>query len=377
MDVQGLAFPPKRSSLWFGAQLEPYDLDAAVTRHGRFEMESQLDEGRFVLSLDFELAWGMRDLLGDNAQDEECERTRDVVVPRLLELFERYQVPATWCTVGQLFDSEIASPVEEHFATLVPPEHDWLTKPWFEGLEAGTEQKRRAYLAPGLIAQILSATPAQEIGSHSFTHVIFGDQGCSRACAETEIDACVERAAHDGLRLQSFAFPRNEVGHRDVLRHHGFRCYRGPETNWFYRPWVPQKLARIAHLASVLAGVSALPVLPRRDELGLWDIPGSMILLPAHGIRRFVPMSRRVQRAARGIRAAVQSRGVFHLWFHPINLAVETDPLFEALERILQLAAAHRDRGELEFQSMGDLAAHCEKRGAADSAGSGSEPMRS
>lgn len=57
--------------------------------------------GRFVVSLDFEKFWGMFDVV---SVDEYKENLRNVddVVDRLLELFVKYRVHATWATVGLL-----------------------------------------------------------------------------------------------------------------------------------------------------------------------------------------------------------------------------------------------------------------------------------
>ncbi|MFB6240348.1 MAG: hypothetical protein ABEJ46_02080, partial [Gemmatimonadota bacterium] len=37
-----------------------------------------------------------------------------------------------------------------------------------------------------------------------------------------------------GLSLSSFVFPRNNLGHREVLAEHGFDCYRGRAPDRWY-----------------------------------------------------------------------------------------------------------------------------------------------
>src|SRR5690554_4538906 len=60
--------------------------------------------GRFVISLDYEQYWGVRDImsLADYRKLMSGERT---IIPMLLKLFEQYEVHATWATVGLLFAS--------------------------------------------------------------------------------------------------------------------------------------------------------------------------------------------------------------------------------------------------------------------------------
>src|SRR3954447_2214187 len=76
--------------------------------------------GAFVVSLDFELLWGVRDkyppdggayrgnLLGARA-----------AVPRMLELFAEFNVAATWATVGFLF-AATRRELERHRPAVLP-----------------------------------------------------------------------------------------------------------------------------------------------------------------------------------------------------------------------------------------------------------------
>ena len=59
--------------------------------------------GRFVVSLDFEKFWGMFDVV---SVDEYKENLRNVddVVDRLLELFVKYRVHATWASGFTIYD---------------------------------------------------------------------------------------------------------------------------------------------------------------------------------------------------------------------------------------------------------------------------------
>jgi hypothetical protein len=85
-----------------------------------------------------------------------------------------------------------------------------------------------------------------------------------------------------------------------------------------------------------------------------------MIYFPMHGVRRYVPGSRRVTRALKGLEAAVRTKRVFHLWFHPTNLADGLEPMFDGLEQVAAHASALREQGRLEILSMQQLLARCE-----------------
>src|SRR5262249_26015979 len=159
-----------------------------------------------------------------------------------------------------------------------------------------------------------------------------------------------------GITMRSFAFPRNQVGHLDVLREYGFTCYRGPGPHWYEKPYLPKPVKRLAHLWDVLTAAQPPTVLPERTAEGLWNIPGSMIYFRMNGLRRFIPLSPRVKRAIKGLEAAVRQKRIFHLWFHPTNLVMETETMFAGLRAILDHACALRERGELAILPMAELA---------------------
>lgn len=58
--------------------------------------------GTLIVSLDFELFWGMLDVCPlEEYQDHVLGGKK--AIPRLLELFRKHGIHATWATVGYLF----------------------------------------------------------------------------------------------------------------------------------------------------------------------------------------------------------------------------------------------------------------------------------
>ncbi len=308
-----------------------------------------LSRGVFTLSLDFELIWGTLDLFGPGRFRAACEVEREVIIDRLLELLVEFEVPATWCIVGHLFLDQC----DGKHLDVIRPQRDWFAH------DPGTDLERDPiFYGRDLIQKIRDCSVPQEIGSHSFSHVLFGEDQCRRETAESEIAACVSVARDQGLDLRSFAFPRNQVGHLDVLRNHGFTSYRGPEPSWYDKPSWPSPFKRLAHLWDVVSASEPPVVLPRARADGLCNIPGSMIYFPMHGLRRYVPMSRRIRRAFKGLDAAVREQRIFHLWFHPTNLSDGTDEMFKGLRAIFGRAKQLRKEGKIDLLTMRELANH-------------------
>jgi peptidoglycan/xylan/chitin deacetylase (PgdA/CDA1 family) len=316
-------------------------------------VQTNFDRGVLTLSLDFELVWGSRDLLDRGLLERQARLTREQVVPGLLGMLSRHGMQATWATVGALF---LEGHRPELQARLKAPSHAWLRAPWFEGLPTGGEAEAPGYYGRSLVQALIDA--GQEVGSHGFSHVILGDAGCSAEVAASELGAAVELARELDVELRSFVFPRNRVGHLELLAQHGLRAYRGPDAVWHANAAVPRPLARLGHLAEVARGKPAPTVLPYLDEHGLWCIPGSASFLPIEGVRRAIPIRQRVRRATGCLERAAERRRIAHLWLHPINLASHPRMLLGMIEQVLDHAARLRDQGRLEVRSMGQLVEH-------------------
>jgi len=312
--------------------------------------------GVFTLSLDLELLWGTVDLWGPDKFRAACEIERERVIDRLLSLLSEFEIPATWCVVGHLFLDRCSAVDGCKHPEIIRPNHSWCKHDWFEDDPCGTEASSPLFYGRSLVHKILSCPVPQEIGCHTFSHVILGDSGCSYEAAESEIVACIHLAREMGVEMRSFVFPRNKPGHLDLLSRHGFTCYRGPELSWFERKCVPETCKRILHLANAITASCPRIVWPQRNGDAVWNIPASMLYFPMHGLRRYLPVSRRVRRAIKGLESAVKQKGIFHLWFHPTNLADNLDTMLTGLRAILEHAAVLRESGELQIMPMGALA---------------------
>ena len=310
------------------------------------------ERGGFTLSLDFELIWGTLDHHGPEGFRRQCGIEREIVIDRLLELLAEFEISATWCVVGHLFLDSCSPQAGVKHPDIVRPAHSWSNGDWFGHDPCGTEKSDPIFYGATLVQKIKACSVPQEIGCHSFSHVIFGDGGCSRQTASSEVVACVRLARAQGIELRSFAFPRNSVGHLDVLQEQGFTCYRGPEPVWWERPRLPHVVKRLGHLTDVLSARRPPVVLPHLTTEGVWNLPGSMMYFPMHGNRRYIPTRLRVRRAVKGLDRAARERRIFHLWLHPTNLAEETEHMFHGLRSVFERAAALRRARVLEIGPM-------------------------
>ena len=310
--------------------------------------------GTFALTFDTELIWGSFDTLTPERFVRRYPEVRRII-DRTLRMLERYEVAATWAVVGHLFlrsctrdASGLAHP------ELVRPRQRWWPGDWYAADPCTDRDRDPLWYGDDVLDLLQGARVAQEIGCHSFSHVLFGDPDLTRQAVDSDLDACLARAAERGLTLRSFVFPRNIEGHHEALKAHGFTSYRGLDPVWY--AGLPGPLARAVHLADQTLGLAPPVSAPAETLPGLWNIPGSALLIHRSGVRRVVPMSSRVRKARAGLRRAAASGGVFHLWTHPFNLAGDPEFMAATLESIVKAAVEARDRGEIRIETMGGIA---------------------
>ena len=183
-----------------------------------------MGEGRLIVSLDFELFWGMLDVTTLDAYREHVLGGREAI-PKMLALFQEYGIHATWATVGFLFGEN-----PEDLREYLPergPSYDNGSLDGYTWLRDGKAQDRDCFFAPELIAQI-AATPGQEIGSHTFCHYYCREAGQTPEQFAADIVAAKAIGKDHGYNITSVILPRNqcEPEYTEILSQAGFTAYR-------------------------------------------------------------------------------------------------------------------------------------------------------
>jgi peptidoglycan/xylan/chitin deacetylase (PgdA/CDA1 family) len=311
--------------------------------------------GTFSITFDTELIWGSFDSMTPSAFERRYPDVRGTIA-RMLSLLERYEVAATWAVVGHVFLRSCSRGPSglTHEELTVRPRQRWRPGDWYAS-DPGTDRDRdHLWYGDDIVDALLATRTPQEIGCHSFSHALFGDPDLTRAAVDADLDACLAEARHRGVTLRSFVFPRNAEGHHEALKAHGFVAFRGADPAWHAA--LPGALGRGAHLVDQAIGLAPPVSQPSERLPGLWNIPGSALLIHRTGLRRAIPMASRVRKARAGLRRAAATGGVFHLWTHPFNLASDPAFMLASLDAILREATTARDQGDIAIESMGAIA---------------------
>jgi peptidoglycan/xylan/chitin deacetylase (PgdA/CDA1 family) len=317
--------------------------------------------GALVISLDFELHWGVRDKCAPDGPYRENLLGARKAIPQILDLFEEFDIAATWATVGFLF-AESRREREEFSAAVRPQYEDKRLDPYSEPTGENEDDDPLHYAA-SLIARIAKYSK-QEIATHTFSHYYCQEPGETREAFAADLSSAVAIARRRGIELRSIVFPRNQFrpGYESVLKGAGVDCYRGNESHWMYqpRPRSQETLAvRAPRLLDHYVSLSGSKVVRWEEILqpsGLCDVRSSMFLRPYSTQHKGLE-SIRLRRIAGGIRAAAEQRGIFHLWWHPHNFGANTKENLDFLRRVLEVFAGCRETHGMRSLSMLDVAA--------------------
>jgi peptidoglycan/xylan/chitin deacetylase (PgdA/CDA1 family) len=322
--------------------------------------EHGLDCGVFTISLDFELYWGLRDHVSLDAYRENLLGAR-AAIPKMLRLFEEYEIHATWAVVGfLLFDGR--EELLNALPSLLPGYKNEALSPYLHIAQTGTsEADDPIHFAPSLVRAI-AATPHQEIGTHTFSHYYCLEEGQAIESFEADLRAAVAASERFGVRPQSLVFPRNQFTPSCLraCRSLGIEACRTNQNSWAYHA-VPQRgnnlIRRTLRFLDSYFRLASRTVYPV-DEIGS-DIPR---LIPASRFLR--PYSRRLRaleplrfrRVASELSEAALTKKVCHLWWHPHNFGVHTDENIAFLRRILDHYRELSQRYAMVSLNMGELA---------------------
>ena len=328
--------------------------------------------GAMVISLDFELHWGMRDHVDRRSPAFADLAPSRRVVSDLSTLFADRGIRATWATVGFLFASTDAE-LEAHRPQVRPRYRRAEFDPYDEPV-GPTEASDPEHLAGSLVRQ-LSSTPGQEVASHTFSHFYCLEDGQNESDLRADLAAAQAIAGECGLRLTSLVLPRNQWNPRyaATVRESGFTCFRGPQPSFGHRArshGEQSSVSRVGRLVDTYAGLGPPPPVAWDAVLrpdGLCDVPASAFLRPySPGRRRLEPL--KMRRLVSGLRDAARRGRIFHLWWHPHNFAHHPVESFAFLNRLLDEYDRLAATGALRSLTMRDVAA--EVTGSTGSTGS-------
>lgn len=311
--------------------------------------------GTFIVSLDFELFWGMQDICP-------LDRYRDHVmggrkaIGSLLELFQRHGIHATWATVGMMFAEDEAEAKRYFPSPKRLPSYIKSECSAYRCFGHIPETDQDCFFSPDLIKQIAD-TPGMEIGSHTFSHYYCREAGQTIDQFEADIQAAVQIAQDKGYRLSSIVLPRNQCdpAYLAVLAQNGFIAYRDEENDWIHKRIKILPLMRLLRLMDVYFPLTGLGGYHPKKDAGMWNLCGSRMYKPRFRLFAFAE-GLKLHRIKRQMKHAAQNGLTFHLWWHPHNIGVKPEYHLNQLQSIFLYYDKLKNKYQMRSMNMSEAA---------------------
>jgi peptidoglycan/xylan/chitin deacetylase (PgdA/CDA1 family) len=286
---------------------------------------------KFIISLDFELHWGVFDTL-ENEYDDNLNGAREAI-EKMLVLFKKYNIHVTWAVVGLLFNENI-NDYNKYKPALLPGYLDKSLRSLDQ--KVGVDEKSdKLHYAHSVIA-LIKSYPNQEIASHSYSHYYCRSKGQTIEEFEEDIRSA-KSVAKDKFHidLKSFVFPKNEINdeYLDILKKHGFTAYRGNPKSWIYKNGQQTNLiGRVIRVLDSYINVTGCADSGIEYNRKLINSKGGRFLRPYKNkfLNRLM-----LNRIKSEIKYSAVNNQNYHLWWHPHNFGTNVDENIDNLKSIL------------------------------------------
>jgi len=325
--------------------------------------------GYFVISLDFELYWGMFDKVTLETYGGNIKGAHSTI-PQMLSLFTSHNIHATWATVGMLMHRN----KEELLASLPPihlqPRYKDMRISSYEHIknaEIKNDEETDVYHFGKSLVEKIIATPNQELGSHTYSHYYCLDGSENgEAIFAADCEAFANVAQSFGVPITSIVFPRNQTTSDALVtcKAHGITTYRGTPEHFLYTGKKEQEqtniVLRMLRLLDAYINISGhhtftFSTVNCTKSEGLKNVQGSWFLRPYSKTLKVLERLK-LQRIKNSMTHAAKNNEIFHLWWHPHNFGINRKEniqnLLEIIEHFKKLEAQYG----MQSANMRDIA---------------------
>lgn len=296
-------------------------------------------KGSLVISLDFEMMWGCHDW----TTPEEYGRTNikqiRIVINRLLNLFERYDIHVTFACVGMLMCNN-KEDLLRYIPENKPSYYNQKWSPYKENYINSISQSELFY-ASDIIA-MLKLHERVEIASHTFSHYFCWEEGQTLEEFDADIKSAIKVAIKHGIKLDSIIFPRNQVNidYLYVCSKYGISRFRGIAPEFSTKPEnrfneIRQRVGRLFDSYVNISGCATIKYSDIIEHSGVTNVPASRFLRP-YNRKLALFDSLKLRRIKKEITQAAQNGELYHLWWHPHNFGNNIEKNMMFLEKILK-----------------------------------------
>ncbi len=297
-------------------------------------------KGYFIISLDYELMWGVRDKKTVSDYGHSIVQGQEGLLS-IVKLLNEFSCTTTIATVGFLFMKDNIE-LKKNIPTRLPKYDDVNLTPYpFIQKEVELDSDNERYYFSYDLTSKLKKYDNVEIATHTYSHYYCLESGPDIETFEEDIIFAIKTANKEEVMIKSIVFPRNQfsVDHINICEKHGITSYRGNPKHWIYRS-TPGKdqhfVRRIFRLLDTyinLTGHHCADV----EEISSskpYNIPASRFLKPYQSLLSVLERIK-LYRIKRSMSYAAKKGKVYHLWWHPHNFGKNTEKNLQFLNKVL------------------------------------------
>jgi len=277
----------------------------------------KLSNGYFIVSLDFELFWGLFD------------------VKKLDDYKEN---------LAQFLFAQNKEELIEFLPKQKPSYKNKKFDPYRLINDIGMNEVEDPYHFGNSLINKIKENSNHEIATHTFSHYYVNEQGQSLEQFEADLLAAIEIALKKGISLKTIVFPRNQINndYLKICEKHGIISYRGIEKNWMFNTYDTKLLESPLHKAFRLldsyinlSGHNTYSLNNNDKSLKIINMPSSRFFRPYNKSLR-VFENQRLSRIKKGMSHAAKKNEIYHLWWHPHNFGKNIEENFNNLEKLFK-----------------------------------------
>ncbi len=295
-----------------------------------------MKNGALVISLDFELLWGVFDKVSLEEKRLYFQNTRELI-PQLIQLFVKYEISCTWATVGMLFN-ENWKEWNSNIPEVLPQYANAALSAYKYGKTIQSKETEELCFAPALV-KLIKDSPKQELATHTYSHYYCLEKGQKLESFEFDLQQSIMMANKIGVELKSLVFPRNQFNEEylTICKKLGIDNVRSNPINWYWRNTESDSLVNKifrtgdAYLGSLDKSYKLAESIKLKEQP--FSQKASRLLRPYSHNKKL--NSLKLKRIKAEMTKAAKANEFYHLWWHPHNFGDHPEENLRDLEELL------------------------------------------
>lgn len=296
----------------------------------------EINNGIFIISLDFELLYGMEDLKIEDYKPSVLKVHE--IVPKLLDLFGKYNVHVTWAVVGMMMAVN-KNEILEYSPKLKPTYKDENISTYNHFDRIGFDVNDDPYHYGNNLVDLINKSKGHEIASHTFSHFYCNYEGQTKEQFLSDLDSSIKITKEKyGMFPKSIILPRNQINpnYIDGIVKRGIKSYRGASNGFVYNTTKNNVFIRFIRTLDGYFGFIRGKTY-KADEIfesECLNIKASIFLRPYNKNIKFLEKIK-INMLKRKMLYSAKNKRIFHLWWHPHNFGTNTNENLKQLEELL------------------------------------------